>query len=139
MNLGPITRAAMDIAPGGATRLPASLVADVASAVGLVDQSIASIRTVPLGDLGSEATKDARIAAFHLNLGAQHLLEPHFETAEAGLASHLHSADAFLEDANWQLAKRPSPDGRFNGVDVPGALRDSQAAVDLLRTLVHGT
>ena len=44
-------------------------------------------------------------------------------------------ADAQLEDANWQLAKKPSPDGRFNGVDIPGAMRDTEAALATLGEL----
>ena len=48
----------------------------------------------------------------------------------------LSAADASLEDANWQLAKKPSPDGRFNGVDVPGAVSDTQHAVELLNGLL---
>jgi hypothetical protein len=71
-------------------------------------------------------------------MDAQAALEPHFAGESAGVTSTLRSADAHLEDANWQLAKKPSPDGRFTGVDVPGALRDSQAAVELLTKLVAG-
>ncbi|MCW2921097.1 MAG: hypothetical protein JWL76_971 [Thermoleophilia bacterium] len=110
---------------------------DVNKAFALVQQSIAKIRTVPTSDKGDASTKDARIAAFNLNMEAQKVLEGHFSTGEAGLTSALRGADAHLEDANWQLAKKPSPDGRFNGVDIPGALRDSQAAADALVKLVN--
>ncbi|MCW2923072.1 MAG: hypothetical protein JWM98_476, partial [Thermoleophilia bacterium] len=84
---------------------------------------------------GSEGTKDARIAAFHLNTSAQALLEPHFTGTDAATLSVLRTADASLEDAAWQLAKKPSPDGRFNGVDIPGALADTQAALTALQRL----
>jgi hypothetical protein len=105
---------------------------DLNKAFALVQQSIEKIRTVPVADKGDASTKDARIAAYNLNMEAQKVLEGHFQGADAGLTSALRGADASLEDANWQLAKKPSPDGRFNGVDIPGALRDSQAAADAL-------
>jgi hypothetical protein len=108
---------------------------DAARAVQLIQQSIEKIRTVPVNDKGDASTKDARIAAFNLNKEAQALLEPHFNGENASITSQLRSADASLEDANWQLAKKPSPDGRFNGVDIPGALRDSETAVGILLQL----
>ena len=58
------------------------------------------------------------------------------ETNPEAVVSELRKADAYLEDANWQLAKKPSPDGRFNGVDVPGAMRDTEAALDALSGVV---
>ncbi|MCW2923205.1 MAG: hypothetical protein JWM98_609 [Thermoleophilia bacterium] len=111
---------------------PTAAQRDAQAAAALVQQSIDTIRTVPADDTGSEATKAARIAAFHLNLDAQAKLEPHFTDGDAATVSTLRTADASLEDAAWQLAKKPSPDGRFTGVDIPGALRDSQAALDAL-------
>jgi hypothetical protein len=122
--------------PPAGPKLPPALVSDVQRAVGLVNQSIDRIRTVPVSDHGDASTKDARIAAFNFNMEAQKVLEGHFQGEDAGITSALRSADASLEDANWQLAKKPSPDGRFNGVDIPGALRDSQSAVDALQKLV---
>lgn len=110
---------------------------DVNNAFALVQQSIEKIRTVPATDKGDASTKDARIAAYNLNMEAQKVLEGHFQGADAGLTSALRGADAHLEDANWQLARKPSADGRFNGVDIPGALRDSQAAADALVKLVN--
>ena len=106
------------------------------AAVGLIGQSIDRINTVPVTDKGDASTKDARIAAYNLNMQAQKALEGHFTGESSSVTSTLRTADAHLEDANWQLAKKPSPDGRFNGVDVPGALRDSQAAVDALNALL---
>jgi hypothetical protein len=105
---------------------------DAKDAAALVRQSIERIRTVPVSDKGDASTKDARIAAFNLNMQAQKLLEQHFQFPDAAVTSQLHTADAHLEDANWQLAKKPSPDGRFTGVDIPGALRDSEAAAQIL-------
>ena len=116
--------------PGGS-----QVAKDAARAAELVRQSIARIETVPVTDRGDAATKDARIAAFNLNMEAQKVLEQHFGGSDANITSELRRADAHLEDANWQLAKKPSPDGRFNGVDIPGALRDSQAAVGILLQL----
>lgn len=110
---------------------------DVDKAFALVQRSIEKIRTVPVTDKGDAATKDARIAAYNLNLEAQRMLEAHFGATDAGFGSALRGADAQLEDANWQLARKPSPDGRFDGVDIPGALRDSQAAADTLVKLVN--
>jgi hypothetical protein len=114
---------------------PSQVAQDAARAADLVRQSIDRIRTVPETDRGDASTKDARIAAYNLNMEAQKVLETHFQGEDAAITSQLRSADARLEDANWQLARKPSPDGRFNGVDIPGALRDSQAAVDILDEL----
>jgi hypothetical protein len=109
----------------------------IATAVDLINQSIELIETVPVTDTGDAATKDARIGAYKLNMSAQNVLEEAFldPSRDAGIVSALRHADAQLEDANWQLAKKPSPDGRFNGVDIPGALRDSRAAIDVLEQL----
>jgi hypothetical protein len=54
---------------------------------------------------------------------------------EPEVSSHIHQADARLEDAGWQLARKPSPDGRFNGIDLPGALRDTVEAAATLRRI----
>jgi hypothetical protein len=123
--------------PPAKPALPAGVATDVGRAIGLINQSISKIRTVPVSDHGDASTKDARIAAFNLNMEAQKSLEAHFQGEDEGITSALRGADAYLEDANWQLAKKPSPDGRFNGVDIPGALRDSQSAVDALTKLVN--
>ena len=109
--------------------------ADLERAAALVQRSIETIRTVPATDTGNEETKATRIAAYKVNLEAQAVIERHFTSSDAAFGARLRSADAYLEDANWQLAKKPSPDGRFTGVDIPGALRDSQSAVDLLQQL----
>lgn len=125
--------------PGG----PSSVAVDAARAAELVRQSIEKISTVPTTDKGDASTKDARIGAFNLNMEAQKVLEQYFGSDQAPgrdagspeVLSQMRAADAHLEDANWQLAKKPSPDGRFNGVDIPGALRDSQSAVAILEQL----
>ncbi len=101
----------------------------------LVSRSLDVIRSIPADDRGSSATKQARLDAFGFNKQAQELLEPHFGTNDPQLQSQLRTADAHLEDAAWQLAKKPSPDGRFNGVDIPGATRDTEAALDVLGEL----
>lgn len=119
------------VPPGGGS----AVASDAARATALVHQSIGHIQSVPSTDRGDASTKDARIAAFKLNMEAQKLVEQHVDGPDAAVASQLRTADAHLEDANWQLAKKPSPDGRFNGVDIPGALRDSQAAVSILEQL----
>lgn len=113
-------------------------VAQAAQAAALLArQSLDTIRSLPLDDRGSDATKQARIAAFHLNMAAQAQLEPLFTTTTPDVISKLRTADAYLEDANWQLAKKPSPDGRFTGVDIPGARRDTEAAIALLEQLAQ--
>ena len=101
----------------------------------LVSRSLDVIRSLPRDDRGSSATKQARLDAFGFNKRAQELLEPHLGTPDARVESQLRTADAHLEDAAWQLAKKPSPDGRFTGVDVPGAIRDTEAALDVLGEL----
>jgi hypothetical protein len=113
-------------------------VADAARAASeLVQQSLGIIQRLPQSDRGSDATKQGRLDAFHLNEQAQHAIEPLFSTADAATVSQLRSADANLEDAAWQLAKKPSPDGRFNGVDLPGAASSTQAALDVLDQLAR--
>ncbi len=112
------------------------VVRDAASAVKLVRRSLETIRSLPSDDTGTDSTKDARLAAYNLNTDAQKLIEPHFASRDQFVVSQLRAADARLEDANWQLAKKPSPDGRFNGVDIPGATRDTDAAVATLEKLV---
>ncbi len=116
---------------------PASTV--LSEAVDNVRKSIQLIETVPVTDKGDASTKDARIGAYNANMAAQNVIEDVFlrEDIDAALVSTLREADAHLEDANWQLAKKPSPDGRFTGVDIPGALRDSHAALDLLTGVVN--
>jgi hypothetical protein len=113
--------------------------ADAQRAADLIRQSIAQIQTVPTSDHGDASTKDARLAAYHFNLDAQQALEAQFSNPDSAVVSTFRTADAHLEDANWQLAKKPSPDGRFNGVDIPGALRDSQAALDALTPMAATT
>lgn len=112
------------------------VVRDTAEAAKLVRRSLETIRSLPTDDTGTSSTKDARIAAYNLNMDAQKLIEPHFEGGDEFVTSQLRSADASLEDANWQLARKPSPDGRFNGVDIPGAQRDTDAAAVTLEKLV---
>ncbi|MCB0880073.1 MAG: hypothetical protein KDC46_13965 [Thermoleophilia bacterium] len=124
--------------PGGPVdpTFPGSGVTDAARAArDLVSRSLDVIRSMPANDRGSEQTKQARLDAFHLNKQAQDLLEPHFDTADQATVSQLRTADASLEDAAWQLAKKPSPDGRFNGVDIPGAIRDTETALHVLDEL----
>ncbi len=121
--------------PGG-TRPPqpggSDVVRDAGRAAQLVRRSLETIRSLPTDDTGTSSTKDARIAAYNLNMDAQKLIEPHFNSGDEFVTSQLRTADAHLEDANWQLAKKPSPDGRFNGVDIPGAQRDADRAVQIL-------
>jgi len=112
------------------------VIRDASEAAKLVRRSLETIRQLPTGDTGTASTKDARIGAFNLNMAAQKLIEPHFESGDQYVTSQLRAADASLEDANWQLAKKPSPDGRFNGVDIPGAQRDTDAAAQVLEQLV---
>jgi hypothetical protein len=112
-----------------------SATADASRAAQLVRRSIDTIRTLPLDDRGSESTKATRLEAYNMNMAAQRLIEPHFNGSNQWMGSQLRSVDTLLTDANWQLARKPSPDGRFNGVDVRGALRDSQSALDVLERL----
>lgn len=126
--------------PAPRPQLPTTrLTADVNRAVELITQSMDTIRTVPVTDRGDESTKQARLAAFHVNLAAQQLLEQHFTTESSAVTSIVKSADDHLVDAAWQLAKKPSDDGRFHGVDIPGALNSSAAAIETLRQLGGGS
>lgn len=114
-----------------------TLVEDVTEAARLATEALRIIGTVPPTDKGDESTKDVRIKAYKTNMAAQARIERQFDAGNPpNVVSTLRAADASLEDSNWQLAKKPSPDGRFNGVDVPGATRDAQKAVDLLNGLL---
>ncbi len=113
-----------------------TLVEDVTEGLRLASEAARIISTVSPTDKGDESSKAVRIKAFKTNMAAQERLERQMQSTPADVVSTLRAADASLEDANWQLAKKPSPDGRFNGVDVPGAARDTQKAVDLLDTLL---
>ncbi|MCW2921098.1 MAG: hypothetical protein JWL76_972 [Thermoleophilia bacterium] len=131
----PVTPPAPPVTPpsnGGS----GEVIRDAAQAAKLVRRSLETIRQLPTEDTGTAGTKDARIAAYNLNMDAQKLIEPYFNAGDEFVTSQLRSADASLEDANWQLAKKPSPDGRFNGVDIPGAQRDTDAAAVTLEKLV---
>jgi hypothetical protein len=129
----PPTRPSDPVDPPATDR---GIVADVSESLRLAKEAARIIELLPSDDRGSESTKADRIKAFETNRGAQSRLERHFDDRDTELVSLLRVADASLEDANWQLAKKPSPDGRFNGVDVPGALTDTQRAVELLGALV---
>lgn len=115
-----------------------SLVVDLTEASRLASRAVEMLDTLPKDDVGLESTKDLRIRIFKTNLAVQSRLERQFDARNsAEVLSRLHTADASLEDANWQLAKKPSPDGRFDGVDVPGAIRDTREGVRILNELLH--
>lgn len=118
---------------------------DVGVAASRADESAGRIRTLieqfgegPLDDAAEASTKDARIGAFRLNKDGQERLARYVDDpslVEPEVSSLIHQADARLEDAGWQLARKPSPDGRFNGIDLPGALRDTVEAAATLRRI----
>lgn len=118
------------------TGISSTLVTDLTEASRLVSRGIELLDTVPRDDVGSEATKELRIRVFKTNMAAQSRIEKQLTGNPDAVVSDLRRADAYLEDANWQLAKKPSPDGRFNGVDVPGALRDSAEGARVLNELL---
>jgi hypothetical protein len=135
-------------APGASSSLPptsasprtdvsSTCVVDITEAARLATSASDLLATVPRDDIGSEATKDLRIRVYKTNMAAQSRIQKQFDANNpADVVSALRTADASLEDANWQLAKKPSPDGRFNGVDVPGAVRDTATGVELLDKLL---
>lgn len=138
----------MTAIPVGALRanpfnLAATMLDDVGVAItrvdemgGRIQQLLAQFGEHQLDDAALAASKDARIGAFRVGKEAQGRLEPHLDEAlDAAVLSRLRNADASLEDASWQLASKPSPDLRFNGVDLPGALRDTRAASEILSAL----
>jgi hypothetical protein len=125
--------------------LSAALVEDVAVAIGRVsdttarvDQLIAEHGAEPVTGTLLDETKDARLGAKHLNEEAQGRLQSHFDDADLqpAIESRLHLADGALEDSNWQLAKNPSPDGRFAGLDLAGSRNSLQSAMAVLSELV---
>ena len=118
--------------------ISSTLVVDLTEASRLVSRAVEMLATVPRDDTGSDTTKDLRIRIFKTNMATQLRLERQIGvTTSPEVLSTLRSADAYLEDANWQLAKKPSPDGRFNGVDVPGAVRDTAEGARLIDQLLR--
>lgn len=140
----PIANAADDAARVNPFGLTTLVLDDVGVAAGRVDEltsrlesMIAQYGTGTLDDAQLAATKDARIGVHRLNIDAQARLQANFENGlDEAITSRLQNADATLEDLGWQLAKTPSPDGRFNGVNLPGALREARNAAAVLRELV---
>ena len=91
-----------------------------------------------LDDAAQAASKDARIGAHRINMDGQGRLKKYVDgetLVDPSARSTILQGDAHLEDANWQLARKPSPDGRFNGIDLPGALADTLRASAILREL----
>lgn len=120
------------------TGISSSLVVDLTEAARLVGRAVEMLDTVPPDDVGSEATKDLRIRIFRTNAAAQSRLERQLDAGNPDrVLSELRRADAYLEDANWQLARKPSPDGRFDGVDIPGAVRDTREGARVLDELLR--
>ncbi len=120
------------------TGVSTSFVVDLTEASRLAAKAVEMLGTVPLDDVGSEATKDLRGRILKTNLAVQKRLEKQAaEGNPAAVLSDLKTADAYLEDANWQLVRVPSPDGRFNGVDIPGAVRDTSEGARIINELLQ--
>lgn len=120
------------------TGISATLVTDLTEASRLAGRAVEMLATLPPGDTGSEATKDLRIRIFNTNMAVQKRLEKQVDAGNSTtVLSELRRADAHLEDANWQLARKPSPDGRFNGVDIPGAVRDTVEGARIIDELLR--
>lgn len=116
-----------------------SLVVDLTEASRLANRAVEMLAEIPVSDTGSDATKESRIRVYKTNMAAQSRIERQIDAAgnAVDVLSGLRRADAHLEDANWQLAKKPSPDGRFTGVDIPGAVRDTREGARLLDELLR--
>ena len=129
----------MPTAASAPARVSQSFVVDLTEASRLAARAVDMLDRVPFDDTGSSATKDLRIRIFKTDLAAQERLERQFRAAgnDTGVVSDLRRADALLEDANWQLARKPSPDGRFNGVDIPGATQDLREGVRIINDLLR--
>jgi hypothetical protein len=133
--------------PGGPPAAPSgpspgvssTLVVDLTEASRLAARAVEMISILPAGDTGSETTKDLRLRIYSTNMAAQSRLERQFDVSgnDSSVLSALRQADAYLEDSNWQLALKPSPDGRFTGVDVPGALRDASEGARIIADLLR--
>ena len=118
---------------------------DVSVAATRADEAAGKIRSLiaqygegSLDDAAEVGSKDARISAFRVNKDGQGRLTKYVDEpslVEPEVSSLINQADARLEDAGWQMARKPSPDGRFNGIDLPGSLRDSRDAIDILGQL----
>lgn len=150
--VGPPTNGAAPVPPSGAVPPPgappttsrpplggisATFVTDLTESSRLIGRAVEMLDTVPRDDVGSEATKDLRIRIYKTNMAAQKRIEQQIGAGNPdAVLSELRRADASLEDANWQLARKPSPDGRFNGVDIPGAIRDTSEGARILNELL---
>lgn len=120
------------------TGVSTNFVVDLTESSRLAAKAVEMLGTVPLDDVGSDATKDIRIRVFKTNVAVQKRLEKQLnETNPEAAVSELRKADAYLEDANWQLARKPSPDGRFSGVDIPGAVRDTAEGARIIDELLR--
>jgi len=115
------------------------LVRDVQAAIKLLGTSVGSLVSIPNDAAEAAQWLPTRKSARQDNLDAQKLLEDQFlkPSTPKDVVSTLRRADATLEDVTWQIVGKPSPDGRFNGVDLPGAISDTRAAVALLEQLVE--
>ena len=107
--------------------------------VGRLEGFIAVHGDGALDDAANAATKDARIGAFRVNKDAQERIRPLFEDASMNekVRSLLKQADGSLEDSSWQIQNKDSPDGRFIGIDLGGALGDAQDAAGALRRILQ--
>jgi hypothetical protein len=118
--------------------ISSSLVVDLTEASRLATRASEMLADVPLADTGTADTKDLRIRIFKTNMAAQKRLEQQMSLGNPdAVLSDLRRADAHLEDANWQLQNKPSPDGRFTGVDVPGAVRDTAEGARIIEELLR--
>jgi fructose-1,6-bisphosphatase/inositol monophosphatase family enzyme len=100
---------------------------------------VAQHGTGDLDSVANAATRDARIGAFRVNKDAQARIRPLFEDAAMNekVRSLLTQADASLEDSAWQIQNKDSPDGRFIGIDLGGALDDARDAATALREILQ--
>jgi hypothetical protein len=119
-----------------------ALLRDVSEAVRLLGIGVETLQTIDpqaaKANPADPAIKVARKKVYDCNMTAQGHIETQFQRddAPAALVTTLRQADAFLEDANWQVVPKPSPDGRFNGIDIPGATRDTKKAARILGDLL---
>jgi hypothetical protein len=138
--------AVSDVAHTNPFSLTGRALDDIGTAGKRVDEAIERIQALiaqhgdgPFDEAMLASTKDARVGVKNVSLEAQARIEPYIAEGagtEPAVFSKLKQADANLEDSNWQLAKNPSPDGRFNGLDLQGSLGDAVRAQTLLRELV---
>lgn len=140
-NFAAIVSGTLAITPAGASVVePAAappdsaLIAGLTEADRLLDKDLKILKTIPADKATDGAYTPVRKQVYDTNMAAQQQLEQQFQRPgiDPDAVSHMRRADANLEDANWQVVPKVSPDGRFHGIDIPGAIASTTEAKQIV-------